>query len=454
VGSPITFSGFNDIDFNVVLNSLMAQASQPLTALQSRQAALKSQTTTFDALAARVSALETAAHALATASGVQTLAATSTDAAAVAVTADLQAVAGHFDVVVNELARAQVTATAVTLPDANTTVVATGGTLDIGGVTVTVAGSVTLEQLAQQINDTAGIGVHAQVVRTGATAYRLALTANATGLASAFTVSHSLSGGAGLTFADADNDGVSGDTASDNAVTASDAAILINNIAATSASNTFDNVVTGVTLTVLRKDPVTTVGVDIAPDSAALSAKVDAFVTAYNAMVTFVGEQRAAAGRGEAASIGRDPVLRQVASSLRSGLLGSYGTGAFTHLADIGVELTRQGTLTLDKATFDAAVASDGDAVRELFAGPGGVFPELEDLLGTFADATGSIPASKTQLERQISTMDAEISRMQERLALQRAALQRQFTEADLAMSRLRSQSSALGSFGGGLGGL
>ena len=46
MGSTITFSGFNDIDFNTVLNALMDQASQPLTALQTQQSALQSQVTT------------------------------------------------------------------------------------------------------------------------------------------------------------------------------------------------------------------------------------------------------------------------------------------------------------------------------------------------------------------------------------------------------------------------
>ena len=37
MGSPITLSGFNSIDFNVVLNAVMQQESQPLKALQQRQ---------------------------------------------------------------------------------------------------------------------------------------------------------------------------------------------------------------------------------------------------------------------------------------------------------------------------------------------------------------------------------------------------------------------------------
>jgi flagellar capping protein FliD len=48
--------------------------------------------------------------------------------------------------------------------------------------------------------------------------------------------------------------------------------------------------------------------------------------------------------------------------------------------------------------------------------------------------------------------MDAQIASMQARLAIQRASLQRQFTEADAAMSRLRNQSGSLAGIGSGFG--
>jgi flagellar capping protein FliD len=44
--------------------------------------------------------------------------------------------------------------------------------------------------------------------------------------------------------------------------------------------------------------------------------------------------------------------------------------------------------------------------------------------------------------------MDSQIASMQARLAIQRASLQREFTEADAAMSRLNSQSDSLATFG------
>ena len=48
MSSPVTFSGFNNIDFNTVVNSLMAQASVPLTNLQTDQKNLQTRVTALD----------------------------------------------------------------------------------------------------------------------------------------------------------------------------------------------------------------------------------------------------------------------------------------------------------------------------------------------------------------------------------------------------------------------
>jgi len=439
VGSPITFSGFNQIDFNLVLSSIMTQASQPLVALQNRQAALQSQISTYDSLNSKVLALRTAADRLGSAESVSTLAATSSDEAALGASASNDAAPGIFEVVVNELARAQVTASTSSAPDANTTVVAGGGTLTIGGVTVTVAGNVTLQGLADTINDTDGIGVRAAVVRTAPGAYRLVLSGNLTGVANGFTVTNGLTGGTGVAFGG-------------NAVEASDASLLVNDIPVTGSSNTFTDVVTGLTLTARQKDPAAVIRVEVAPDSSSLKTKVEDFITAYNDLVKFANDQRAAAAKGDAASIGREPMMRQLRNSLRSELLGPHGAEVVTRLAEVGVELTSSGTLELNESRFDEAIASNGEAVREMFAGTGGVFPSIEHVLDEYSTAAGFIPSAKDRLTKQITSMDGQIAAMQSRLALQRETLQREFTAADQAMTRLKNQSASLSNIGGSLG--
>jgi flagellar hook-associated protein 2 len=201
VSSPITFSGFNNIDFSSIVNALMQQASQPLTALQTSQTAVKSQISAYATLSSRIGTMQDAASALDDASALNSFSGTSSDPTSVGVAVSSSVQAAHYDVVVNDIARAQVTVSATSAPDADTTVVASGGTLTIGGVDVAISGDVTMQQLATAINNTDGIGVSATVIRTAPGAYRLALTSRDTGADNAFTITNNLTGGSGVAFA-------------------------------------------------------------------------------------------------------------------------------------------------------------------------------------------------------------------------------------------------------------
>lgn len=447
MSSPISFSGFNNIDFSVVLNGLMSLASQPLTALQDRQSTIKKQMGVWDQLSSRLSTLNDAVTDLSDIDGLDTFKATSGDPSAVAVSG-AGTMAGHFDVIVNELARAQVTASSSTSPDSDTTIVANGGGLTIGGVFVSVTGPSTLQQLASTINGTSGIGVTASVVRSAPGAFRLVLTGRSSGVDNAFTVTNTLSGGTGVSFTDTDGNGVSGDTAADNAVQASDASLLVNNVAVTGTSNTFDDVIPGVSFTVFRKDPTTTVGVDIAADSEALKGKVTAFIDAYNDFVKFANDQATAAAGGDQSSIGRDSLMRGLRNQLRSTLTGLHAGTTYTRLAEVGVEFTQTGTLQLNDALFNEAVSDHPDDLKTLFAGAGGAFGALTDVINDYSDAGGLISSAKTRLTQQSSQLDTQIAAMQDRLAVQRAALQAEFTAADNAMKQLNNQSNALANLG------
>ena len=64
MGSPITFSGFNKVDFGMILDAVMAQEQQPLLTLQAQQKELQARTTTYRTLASKIAAFETAVGAL------------------------------------------------------------------------------------------------------------------------------------------------------------------------------------------------------------------------------------------------------------------------------------------------------------------------------------------------------------------------------------------------------
>lgn len=447
MGSPISFSGFNQIDFSVVLNAIMQQESRPLQALEAREKAIQATDTALTTLASKLDAIRTAAAALTNTSAAITYSAASSNPGVANVTAGTTSVPGSYDVVVTQLARAQVTASASTAPDSDTTIVADGGTMTINGVAVTLTGPVTLQGLASQINATASIPVSASVIETSPGAFRLVLTGTSSGVANAFTVQNGLTNTT-VAFTDTDNDGLAGNTAADNAVQASDASLLINNIPVTATDNVLNTAIPGATLTLVSEAPTQTIKITVARDDESLATRLEAFVSAFNELTTFVNEQRTESGKGTPGALGHDPLLRSLRGALRSALGGLGGNGMFHHLAEIGIGFNRTGEMTFDRTALNQALSSDFAGVYSLLGdSQTGVLTALNSTITEYTRSGGLVPGARTRLTDELARLEQRIDEMQARLAVRRAALQREFMAADEAMSRLNSQSGSLASF-------
>jgi flagellar hook-associated protein 2 len=276
--------------------------------------------------------------------------------------------------------------------------------------------------------------------------YRLVLTGKATGEANAFTLTHTLSGGAGLTFADTDGNQVYGDFAADDTQSARNASFTVNGLPIESTTNVVQDVVPGVTLTLRTEDPDKTVVIDVTRDSAAAKAKITAFIDAYNAVASFYDEQQTAAIGGKP-SIGRDPIFRGFRNNMRQALQEIYPGGAFTKLAAVGLGFDNRGKLTLDEKIFAAALDSDPDAVQDLMAGPdgnGGAFAGISTVITGYTTSGGLIADMRDRITEQVKAMNNRLDQMEQRLAFRRATLQREFTAADNAMTQLNSQGNSL----------
>ena len=456
MGSPITLSGFNKIDFNMILSAVMEQERAPIRSLEAQKKSFETQNTAFGTFAGKLATLETAVKNLADVASLAKLTATTSDSTAVGVSTTSGTVSGTYDVVVNELAKAQVTTSTSTYASLDD-VVATSGTLSLlksgnPPVDIVVTGSMTVKQLADAINANSNAPVAASVVQAAPGQYRLVLTGKSTGTANAFTMTSSLSGGNGLTFADADTDGVYGDSATDNSQNAINASATVNGIAISSATNTIADAAPGVTLTLLKKDPAKTVTVTATRDDTGAADLVNKFVSAYNDVVTFVKDQKTAGISGRA-NIGRDSVVRGFKDSVGAKLLAEYTVGgSFKRLAAVGLEFDLQGKLSLNKTVFNSALASSQSDVQKLFAGTdgtGGAFGALKTMVKEYTQTGGMVSDAKTRLTDQVRNLDNRLDALESQLAIRRNALQKQFIAADMAMSRLNSQGSSLSQLGG-----
>jgi flagellar hook-associated protein 2 len=220
-----------------------------------------------------------------------------------------------------------------------------------------------LSKVAAAINAAAreeGLGVKATLVRSNGVT-NLILTSEETGSAQALTIT----GG--------------GDAK--QLSTAQDAKVYLgadeaSGLELTSASNTFDNIIEGVTLTFTKahQDGEAPLSIDIAQDNEATKAKVQEFVDAYNALM---GEIRKLTASGSEDSkrgaLAGDGTVRSIKSMIDNIIRkGVTVDGQQISLVSLGISSTREGNLTLDSSRLEKTLATNPNVLETLFKGAGG----------------------------------------------------------------------------------
>jgi flagellar capping protein FliD len=117
----------------------------------------------------------------------------------------------------------------------------------------------------------------------------------------------------------------------------------------------------------------------------------------------------------------------------------------------IGVGFDISGKMVLDDKVFDTALAASPSDVQGLFSGSngtGGAFGALKTLTTTYTQSGGLVASAKDRITAQVSSLVSRMDRFAAQLEIRRAALQREYTAADMAMSQMKSAGSALSSMG------
>ena len=118
-------------------------------------------------------------------------------------------------------------------------------------------------------------------------------------------------------------------------------------------------------------------------------------------------------------------------------------------MAEVGFTFARNGQLEFDSAAFETALTTNEDEVRGLFYGTDGTdgaFGKLSAVVDTYTTSGGLLPNAQERLADQVTKLADRIADMEERLAIRRLAMQREFTAADMAISQLNQSGSSLSS--------
>lgn len=403
-----------------VISQLMQVEAQPQTDLKNKVTTEQGVIKAFQSVNSKVAALATAAATLQNATTWGTAKATSSSST-VSATAGAGATTGSYTFDVKALAAAQVS-TAI--------VPSTGSIQDGSGVSVTIGGTTTpitvttdtAQGVADAINK-AGLSVNASVINTEQGTV-LQVNSTKTGTANAFSVQ-----GVNGTFTDV--------------TSPSDAQVGVGTVGAggytvSSSSNTFTNVIPNVTLTAGALQSGVTV--NVTQDAGSIAGQVQAMVDAANGLLTEVGTQGQYASQDGSTQTG--PLSANFTiTSMPDGVLGAVSNGManFGSFAQLGVQLTKDGTVAFDKDAFIAAYNANPSAVQN--AVQNGLAKSMADFS---TESTANVTGAIQDGNETINTLNDEISDWDTQLSMRQQTLQTQFSNMEVALGKLKDQGSWL----------
>lgn len=421
------------LDTTALIASVMQVEAIPQSLFKYKSAEIQSMVSALQGLNSKVAALATQATAASKPGALDLYAATSSSDKVVATTT-ASAKAGSIDFQVTKLAQTQVSVSGnVTAWPYNTMTITSGGQ----SFTVTPLTS-SLDDVVTAVN-AAGAGVVASKVAVGGGEYRLQFTAAKSGSAGAFTITDP-----GTTFT--------------NAKTAQDAELQLwaNSPAAmtvTSSTNTFADVLPGVSIT--AKDITPPSVLTVARDNAGVTKLASELVSGVNGIFSFVASKTAvtsttnSSGASTTAGIFTgDSTVRSVNQNILSAASLPVGSPPRSP-SEIGISITKTGSMEFDEKKFGAALAAD----------PAGVAAKVQELAGRVAAAAtqasdkynGSLTTKITGQQSEVQDLATRISDWDTRLASRKATLQRTYSGLEVALSGMKAQQSWLTAQLGGL---
>lgn len=454
ISSPGLASG---IDIKSIVSQLVALERAPLQSLKSQASSLQNRVSVYGSLKSMSAGLGDAAAKLAKPESWSGVTATSSDSAAVGVSATGTAQRTSLSVEVQRLAKAQSTASGAVARDN----AVGGGTLHIqlgswaGGpfapgaaaaVDIDVAADDSLSDIAAKINDSQA-GVSATVLRD-ATGERLLLRSKDTGEVNGFRIQvtdgdgtpNDASGLSRLAYDPGTASGMGLSQAGINALA------TINNVPVSSASNTLADSLPGMTLT-LSKETTAPVEIKVSTDEAAIKKNIEAFVNAYNSINDLINTATkydpvtkvAGTLQGDSTAVGLQNALRSMMRSVTA-------SSPFSRLIDVGIEAQKDGKLTIDSGKLGKAM-ENLEGLQNLFSASGGGSGGTDQGFGLkvkaftdgLAGANGSLTTRSSSLQSAIRRNDKEQERVTDRATRAEARYLAQYNAMDAAVGQLNS---------------
>lgn len=419
------------LDTGVIVDALIEASSGRLNALKRRQSDYEVRISTLGTLTSQLQAVQTAASGLAS-SGVVSIKPTTTFSD-FTVSGSARA-EGSFTIQVDQIAKeAKIRTTSFT--SAQDKAVVPDGTLKFsidGKNTVAIdTTNKTLADVAEAINQNIS-ELNATVLSTSS-GYYLTVARKTTGFATTAEAALSVVSDPGLGFA--------------TLQPAENASLTIDGLAVSRTTNTITDVIPGTTLSLVGESGVEN-KVKFVASSSDTEKGLQTFVDAFN---TLAGTLRSQLVTDPTQSYGDTLVSHSTTGMIQSTmqqLLSKtvVASGSVRTLADLGMVLQQDGSLTLNSVALYKAVQSNPSAANTIFSQ---ATTGIADTIKTFVKSqtntlTGNLVLQQKSLKSSILDMGEEQGRIQEYLDKERARLVAQFTSMETLISGYNAATSYL----------
>ena len=311
-------------------------------------------------------------------------------------------------------------------------------------VDINITEGSSLADVRDAINADKEAGVNATLINDG-TGYRLALSSKTTGADASIE---------SFSFVDTDGAVVPGPFAEDATTKrpGENAARTVNGIAISSAENSIEGAIQGVTLNLteltIADGETASSTINIERDTLKQREAINGFVKAFNDLKGTIGKLTSFTGDSETAGeLVGDNTVRTIESRLRSVLTGGVEGGELSTLNQLGITLQRDGKLKVDEEALDDLVANNPQALNDFFAGEnegdgmaGRLNTTIEQMLGN----NGVVKLAISGAENRVKSLDDRFERMEKTIEGTISRYRTQFGQLDAMIAQMNSMSSYL----------
>ena len=315
-----------------------------------------------------------------------------------------------------------------------------------------------LEDLKELINTEAGGSVEATIVQVTSNDFRLILSAKETGTGQAISIVESSATG-DLTLKDqlkADPDGVDPDDplnlidGMNNVQNAVDANFRFNGLDITRTSNSVDDLVSGLTVTLKEAG---TSNVSVKQDRENITSKIENFIEKYNsAMYQLDEDTKSSEKASERGIFSSESTIKNMKRAMEN-IFNTIGEGV-ARIDQYGIEFDDDGRLSLDTTVLNSKLDKDPESVKAYFTGGTftkedgttvemtGVFDELEEGVARYSKYNAVLDQLSTSITDKIENIEEQKSLANQRLEARYATMAKRFAAYDQMISKINSASS------------